>query len=62
MTVMMPVRVISKACQMCPRLKVTVQDEYIAGDGLVGREIECAHYDDCLLAIEMLEKGREDRE
>ena len=46
---------------MCPRLKIVIENEY-KGTETVDRSLECWNYDDCLLAIEMLEKGREDRE
>ena len=52
--------VVSKACAMCPRLKIVIEDDY-KGTEIVDRSLECGNYDDCLLAIEMLEKGREDR-
>lgn len=52
--------VVSKACAMCPRLKIVIENEY-KGAEIVDRLLECGNYDDCLLAIEMMEKGREDR-
>ena len=58
MFVMMPVNVVSKACAMCPRLKIVIENDY-KGSEIVDRSMECANYDDCLLAIEMLEKGQE---
>ena len=48
----------SKACVMCPRLKIVIDNEY-KGSEIVDRSMECANYDDCLMAIEMHEKGRE---
>ena len=61
MFVMMPVNVVSKACTMCKRLKIVIDNEY-RGDKIVDRSLECGNYDDCLLAIEMLEKGRKPEE
>ena len=58
MFVMMPVNVVSKACGMCPRLKIVIENEY-KGSEIVDRSMECTNYDDCLMAIEMHEKGRE---
>ena len=48
----------SKACKMCPRLKIVIENDY-KGSEIVDRSMECGNYDDCLLAIEMLEKGRD---
>ena len=58
MFVMMPVNVVSKACAMCPRLKIVIESDY-KGSEIVDRSLECGNYDDCLLAIEMMEKGQE---
>lgn len=38
-----------------------IENEY-KGAEIVDRSLECGNYGDCLLAIEMLEKGLEDRE
>ena len=43
---------------MCPRLKIVIENDY-KGSEIVDRSLECGNYDDCLLAIEMLEKGQE---
>ena len=54
----MPVQVISKACKMCNRLKIVIESDY-HGAEIVDRVLECGNYDDCLLAVEMHEKGLE---
>ena len=59
MTVNMPVNVISKACAMCPRLKIMIENEY-SGSEIVERTLECSSFDDCLQAIEIWQKGQED--
>ena len=56
MYVMMPIQVVSKACELCPRLKIAVEKQYI-GAKITGSIIECVNYEECLLAIEMHEKG-----
>lgn len=56
MFVMMPVNVVSKACAMCPRLKIVIENEY-NGAEITDRSMECGNYDDCLLAIETWKKG-----
>ena len=61
MYVMMPIRVISKECNMCPRLKVIVEREY-KGSQITETDIECEHYDDCLNALDMWQRGQDKRE
>ena len=56
MYINMPVNVISKACEKCPRLRIIVTREY-SGDKIYNVEIECANYDECLNALDMYEKG-----
>lgn len=56
MFVMMPVNVISRECSSCHRLKVCIVDEH--GD----REMECAHYDDCLAAVDIYRRGHCDQD
>ncbi len=60
MYLMMAVNVIGKGCKMCPRLKVAVQDEKDNKGQLQERDLECAHYDECLNTVEMYRKGLED--
>lgn len=57
MYVMMPVKVMSKACMKCPRFQVIVEKEY-KGSQIDEVDLECKNYDDCLTAVEMYEKGR----
>ena len=57
MYAMMPIRVISEKCGMCPRLKVIVEREY-NGSQIVETDIECEHYDDCLNALDMWQRGQ----
>lgn len=45
---------------MCPRLKVAVLDEKDNKGQLKERDLECAHYDECLNTVEMYRKGLED--
>ena len=59
MYINMPVNVISKACEKCPRLRIIVTREY-SGDKICDVEIECANYDECLNALDMYEKGNKD--
>ena len=61
MYVMMAVNVVSKACQMCPRLKVAVLDEYRSAE-VVQRDLECVNYDDCLNALDMWQRGRAEKD
>lgn len=61
MKVEMPVSVISKECRSCQRLKISVIDEH-SGGKVVDREIECAHYDDCLAAVDIYRRGQLDPE
>jgi hypothetical protein len=53
----MPIRVISEKCGMCPRLKVIVEREY-KGSQITETDIECEHYDDCLNALDMWQRGQ----
>lgn len=58
MYVMMPVKVMSKACMKCPRFQAIVEKEY-KGSQIDEVDLECKNYDDCLTAVEMHEKGLE---
>ena len=58
MYVNMPINVISKACAMCPRLKIRILDEN-DGRKIRERDMECAYFDDCMLAVEMKQQGAE---
>ena len=61
MKVQMPVTVVSRACEKCARLKITVIDEHHGGE-IVDRELECAHYDDCLNAVDLWQKDKDQEE
>ena len=58
MYVMMPVNVMSKACEKCSRFAVVALREYSSGD-VVDVELECKYYDECLNAVEMYNNGQE---
>ena len=62
MKVEMPVEVVSEACRTCTRLKVMVLDEHAAGGEIVSRDMECAHYDDCLNALDIWKRGQKEQE
>ena len=62
MYLMMPVNVVSRACKTCPRLKVMVLDDKGTHGELVDRDLECAHYDDCLNAVDMFQRGEKENE
>ena len=63
MYVMMPVNVVSKACEHCSRFKVVVQKDYAAGSGTPTEiNLECANYDDCLNALDMWQRGQAGKE
>ena len=62
MKVEMPVEVVSEACRTCTRLKVMVLDEHAAGGEIVSRDMECAHYDDCLNALDIWTRGQKEQE
>ncbi len=62
MYLMMPVNVVSRACKTCPRLKVMVLDDKGTHGDLVDRDLECAHYDDCLNAVDMFQRGEKENE
>lgn len=53
--------VVSRACEKCARLKITVIDEHHDGE-IVDRELECAHYDDCLNAVDLWQKDKDQEE
>lgn len=57
MYVMMPVNVMSKACEKCSRFVVVALMEYSSGD-VVDIELECKYYDECLNAVEMYKHGQ----
>ena len=59
MYVMMPVNVVSKACELCSRFSVVVTKDYPAGSAKpIDINLECAHYDECLNALDMWQRGQ----
>ena len=62
MYLMMPVNVVSRACKTCPRLKVMVLDDKGPQGELEERDLECAHFEDCLNAVDIYERGKEEDE
>ena len=61
MYINMPINVISKACEKCPRFRVIVSRDY-KGDKISEVDMECANYDDCLNALDMYQQGEYMRE
>ena len=59
MYVMMPIRVISKECKICQRFNIKVEKE-TSGGKIIETDIECEHYDDCLNALDMWQRGQEE--
>ena len=58
MKVDMPVEVVSAACRTCTRLKIMVLDEHTDSGEIASRDLECAHYDDCLNALDIWTRGQ----
>lgn len=58
MFVNMPIRVIGRECDKCPRFSVMVEQER-NGTEVVDSVLECRNYDDCLMALDVWERSCE---
>jgi len=55
MIIQVPVEVLCKGCEGCPRLDIRAEELYAAGH-MVSRDLACRHLNDCLMVREAMER------
>ena len=57
MFVMMPVQVISRACEKCPWMELATMDNCDAAGNVLAREIRCRKFVTCQKVVEVYQEG-----